>query len=373
MSSPKEVIEEIRKTKFLIGLSTEDSSDDVKSALEDKKKFLEDASRLAGDIHTMQPRFILELIQNADDNHYAAGVEPKLKFTIRSSELVVQNNEKGFNKENVEALCGIGGTTKKRALGYIGEKGIGFKSVFLVTDEPHIYSNGFQFKFKRDDRYPMSMIIPEWVEEVPDFVDTGLTNIVLPPKPEAESEIGQHISEIRPSLLLFLRKLRTIEIEDENQHKLETIRRDDHGAQVDKEWSRGCVSPLQESSALNDELEHPLDPFVDHDTYSQAAEEARLTADAILHKWRALPRPQDPHFVEADRLFESALTDLVASFQELCAACDAVDDKKAEEHGKKAVALLESYGEKFERAGDLLMGSKLLPRNRGGLWPRSSS
>jgi len=138
-------------------------------------------------------------------------------------------------------------------------------------------------------------------------------------------------------------------------------------AQVDKEWSRGCVSLLQESSALNDEIEHPLDPFVDHDTYSQAAEEARLRADAILHRWRALPRPQDPHFIEADRLFESALMDLVASFDELCAACDAVEEKKAEEHGKKAVALLESYGEKFERAGELLMGSKLLPRNRGGL------
>jgi len=110
-----------------------------------------------------------------------------------------------------------------------------------------------------------------------------------------------------------------------------------------------------------------LDPFVEHDTYSQAAEEARLRADGILHRWRALPRPQDPHFIEADRLFESALMDLVASFQELCAASDAVDEKKAEEHGKQAVVLLESYGEKFERAGDLLMGSKLLARNRGGL------
>ena len=138
-------------------------------------------------------------------------------------------------------------------------------------------------------------------------------------------------------------------------------------AQVDKEWSRGCVSLLQESSALNDEIEHPLDPFVDHDAYSETAREARIRADGILGKWRALPKPQDPHFVEADRLFESALMDLVASFDELCAACDAVDDKKAEEHGKKAVALLESYGEKFERAGDFLMASKLLQRNTGGL------
>ena len=137
-------------------------------------------------------------------------------------------------------------------------------------------------------------------------------------------------------------------------------------AQPDREWIHGCISLLQESSALNDEIEHPLDPFVEHDAYSQAAQEARIRADGILLRWRALPRPQDPHFTEADRLFESALMDLVASFDRLSAACDAVDAKKAEEHGKKATALLESYGEKFERAGDLLMGSKLLPRNRGG-------
>jgi len=45
---------------------------------------------------------------------------------------------------------------------------------------------------------------------------------------------------------------------------------------------------------------------------------------------------------------------LVASFDELCAACDAVDEKKAEEHGKKATDLLESYGEKFEQAGEAI-------------------
>lgn len=29
-----------------------------------------------------------------------------------------------------------------------GEKGIGFKSVFVWTDEPHVLSNGYDFKFK---------------------------------------------------------------------------------------------------------------------------------------------------------------------------------------------------------------------------------
>lgn len=143
--------------------------------------------------------------------------------------------------------------------------------------------------------------------------------------------------------------------------------------QADKEWSRGCVSLLQESSTLNDEIDRRLDPSVDHDIYSQTAREARIRIDGILHKWRALPRPQDPHFIEADGLFESALTDLVTSFDELCAACDAVDEEKAEEYGKKAVALLESYAEKFQRAGDLVSSSRLLQHNSSRLWSRLSS
>lgn len=144
-------------------------------------------------------------------------------------------------------------------------------------------------------------------------------------------------------------------------------------AQADKEWSRGCGSLLQESSALNDEIDRRLDASVDHSIYSQTAQEARIRTDGILQKWRALPRPQDPHFIEADRLFESALTDLLTSFDELCAACDAVDEEKAEEYGKKAIALLESYAEKFQRAGDLVSSSRLLQRNGGGLWGRLSS
>ncbi len=124
--------------------------------------------------------------------------------------------------------------------------------------------------------------------------------------------------------------------------------------QADREWIRGCIALLQECTAFNDETENRLIPSVEHDAYSQAAQEARVRAEGILGKWRALPRPQAPRFVEADRLLESALTDLVASFDELCAACSAVNEEEAEEHGKKATALLESYGDKFEQAAETI-------------------
>jgi len=78
----------------------------------------------------------------------------------------------------------MGDSKKDKKTGYIGEKGIGFKSVFMVTDEPHIYSNGFQFKFSYKKENPSSIIIPEWINEIKSYVDLEQTNIILPLKSE---------------------------------------------------------------------------------------------------------------------------------------------------------------------------------------------
>ncbi|MCW3135592.1 MAG: hypothetical protein N2V77_01430, partial [Canidatus Methanoxibalbensis ujae] len=223
MVEPNQVIEEIRKRRFLIGLNTKNLTEEYRAALEDKKRILKDASKLAKEIHTKNPHFIFELIQNAEDNEYEKNIYPKIKFIISSDQLVIQNNEKGFEEENVWALCGIGETTKTKALGYIGEKGIGFKSVFMVANKVQIYSNGFQFGFNYDESNPVTMIIPEWINEIPDFVDPTQTNIVLYLKPEIRNEINKYIEEIHPSLLLFLKKLKVIEVEEKDENKVKRM------------------------------------------------------------------------------------------------------------------------------------------------------
>jgi hypothetical protein len=59
--------------------------------------------------------------------------------------LTVINNERGFQKANVKAVCSVGQSTKQKRNGFIGEKGIGFKSVFAVSSTPTILSNGYRF------------------------------------------------------------------------------------------------------------------------------------------------------------------------------------------------------------------------------------
>ena len=186
----------------------------------------------AKDIH-----FILELIQNAEDNNYKES-SPELEFLILDEDptntpgsqgcLCVFNNEIGFAEPNVESICGIGQSTKDRLHGYIGEKGIGFKSVFIVSSQPHIYSNGFRFCFKEDDPdLELAYIVPYWLDCVPDVIRVKRANtaILLPLKEGKKAEIIAELERIEPETILFLAKLEGLAIEvQENSKKIELIR-----------------------------------------------------------------------------------------------------------------------------------------------------
>lgn len=94
-------------------------------------------------------RFLNELLQNADDCNYPEGATPTFVMSLSGDQLQVDYNETGFTKNNVRALTAIGESTKKKLLNgetsEIGEKGIGFKSVFSVASKVDIHSNGFDF------------------------------------------------------------------------------------------------------------------------------------------------------------------------------------------------------------------------------------
>lgn len=106
---------------------------------------------LATDLYKEDIHFIFELIQNAEDNTYKkkGSYPPYISFELTKTDpigtpksdgaLIIRNNEIGFSSDNVDAICAVGQTTKKKEQGYIGEKGIGFKSVFRVTENPHIF------------------------------------------------------------------------------------------------------------------------------------------------------------------------------------------------------------------------------------------
>eukprot|EP00754_Rhynchopus_humris_P016026 Rhum_TRINITY_DN14489_c1_g2::Rhum_TRINITY_DN14489_c1_g2_i1::g.92261::m.92261/K14440/SMARCAL1, HARP; SWI/SNF-related matrix-associated actin-dependent regulator of chromatin subfamily A-like protein 1 len=216
--------------------------------------------RLASDLYSSDVHFVLELIQNADDNTYpatraGAEVVPTLRLDVTGDAVVVSNNEVGFRPENIRALCDVGSSTKMGAEGYIGMKGIGFKSVFRVTASPEIHSSGFHIAFNvaaeaEGGKGSMGYISPTWLGDDgeqghPDRsvvarksgddggADGGYaTQIVLPLLPdlrgsEGRSELIEKMEDVQPSLLLFLRKVRNLVVRDHVRGTvLDMVRRD---------------------------------------------------------------------------------------------------------------------------------------------------
>jgi len=211
---------------------------------------------LANDLYSKDTHFIFELIQNAEDNAYVEGTQPSMVFRLLQTDpthtpgstgaLIIQNNEVGFSAENVDAICSVGKSTKKKAQGYIGEKGIGFKSVFRITTMPHIFSKGYQFRLpEKDEETGLGYIVPQWVENVPDEVEQRQTTIILPldKKDVGYEKVKAMLRDIRPESILFLSKLKEVTIDTGT--KLDILKDDSKLPRVDM--------------LINDEDENPAD------------------------------------------------------------------------------------------------------------------
>src|SRR4051794_24453067 len=122
MVTPQEVIERIRRKEYLYGV---EMSAEAAEGAENMRVNLNNALKtLSEDLYSKDTHFVLELVQNADDNEYKVGAEPEISFRLSPGRLLVENNELGFAERNVVAICRVGQSTKKgqKRSGYIGEK-----------------------------------------------------------------------------------------------------------------------------------------------------------------------------------------------------------------------------------------------------------
>ena len=122
-------------------------------------------------------------------------------------------NETGFAPGNVEAICKVGSSTKAgvgNATRYVGEKGIGFKSVFKVADVVYINSGDYSFKFEKNS--PLGMIAPIWCD-FPANTKSGHTTIFMHLAHDCnKGDLQREILLLDSRMLIFLRQLRRINI-----------------------------------------------------------------------------------------------------------------------------------------------------------------
>ncbi|QIO48174.1 DUF3883 domain-containing protein (plasmid) [Rhizobium leguminosarum bv. trifolii] len=206
------------------------------------------AEHTAADYHG---RFLIELVQNANDVHERGRHDGQIEVVLVEDEgdfgtLYVANFGKPFTHDNVVALSRIGMSTKPPGES-IGNKGLGFRSVSHVCDAPEIYSQapeaigasafeGFCFTFARPEELSSRIDNPTVLAfaqsdlpmfflpialgtqpaTISDYAARGFSSVIRLPLRDADSlqtardEVAALDDETAP-LLLFLDRLEKLD------------------------------------------------------------------------------------------------------------------------------------------------------------------
>lgn len=175
-------------------------------------------------------KYLNELIQNADDAESS-----RIDWVEVDGYLIFKHQGKHFLQEDVEGIVNCADPHRKKTedLTKIGNKGIGFKSVFSMASQVSILSKEYTFQFDeqhelwKDDpkTYPWQTI-PIWLDKTtfPDSVKKHLDEtsvcFVFKIRKNILTDIKTHLGNLTTRYLLFLRHVKEIKIGSEKTVKL---------------------------------------------------------------------------------------------------------------------------------------------------------
>ncbi|WP_126244181.1 DUF3883 domain-containing protein [Chitinophaga rhizosphaerae] len=177
-------------------------------------------------------RQLLELIQNVDD---ACSTFARIELNTSTHQLKITNGGTPFSLEGFRSLM-IPSLSPKRKKVYIGNKGLGFRSILNWSQQITITSNGIQMVFSKDlakkaffelytslereqvlhefqytkETIPMPVLaLPEVMKVEGEGAETIIHIDYLP---SAEPDIKSQIESLREEVLLFLHHIRNLTI-----------------------------------------------------------------------------------------------------------------------------------------------------------------
>lgn len=128
---------------------------------------------------------------------------------------MIDSNEDGFSTANIKAICSIGESTKSSFQGFIGEKGIGFKSVFKVANKVHVQSGlySFAFEYRSDGNDNGLGMVTPMNEPYLKLSDSARTRMILYLSDTCDrAALAKEFESLPDTLLLFLKKLKSLSI-----------------------------------------------------------------------------------------------------------------------------------------------------------------
>lgn len=176
----------------------------------------------SGDIWESSTRYVYELLQNAED---AGAREFKVEISKKGAKLIHNGNL--FTKDDVRNVCyAVSEKDPNETIGYLG---VGFRSVFTVTDKPEIYSEKYMFRFDKEECLrkfndtSLFYFYPYWIEQPTEEIGREKTTFILPFKSEEFfTKSIEQLQKLGVHSLLFLRNIKSISINntDENTSRV---------------------------------------------------------------------------------------------------------------------------------------------------------
>jgi hypothetical protein len=184
-------------------------------------------------------RYPFELLQNANDAAVDRGVRGRASFLLTETALIVADDGSGFEDRHVAAICSLGRSSKGPGTA-VGHKGLGFKSVGEITDQPQIFSEQTSFEFdgarlRREvaaimGDLPTGQRLPIYAfpfpvtaadlehdaDEVRRLREEGFSTVIrLPLRVGVDRQtVAEHlVTYLRPRLLLFLSGIDHLELQ----------------------------------------------------------------------------------------------------------------------------------------------------------------
>jgi len=162
--------------------------------------------RIVSELYSESTHFIYEILQNAED---AKATE--ISFSLYTDKLIIVHNGIPFTIEDIDGITNIAGedNSKRTDEEKIGRFGIGFKSVYAITQTPHIKSGIFDFKIK-------DFLLPDLISDNNSFSET---TIALPFYNSQKSNediydlLKGKFEKLEYFNLLFLNNIKTLKIE----------------------------------------------------------------------------------------------------------------------------------------------------------------